>query len=351
MSVPARPVDPDNLAAPAEDCQDQQGNPRFSAKSPPRGPICQFQQVRERGEAEIIRLAQLQHGHVHRLQLSAAGLGRGAVMHRLETGWLQPIFPSAYRLGAADSGRLGRRMAAALHFKGNALIAGLDAADLWEMLDTTQRLTDQQPIDVLLLARSAHPVAGIRVRRVQSLARQDVRWRAGIPVTSPAWTVLYLASSLDDLELETAASVAFRRHGLRSSQLADVIARNPRAKGVARVRDLLARPTSLRDTRSKYERKLLRLIAATELPAPVPNAKVAGHMVDLLWPDLRLVVEFDSWSIHGRRGNFETDRLRDQNLAATGHQVVRVTARQIDKAPYALAARLATVITTLRLGR
>ncbi|HEX3802677.1 MAG TPA: hypothetical protein VHV75_07555 [Solirubrobacteraceae bacterium] len=288
---------------------------------------------------------------MHRLQLGAAGIGRGAVIHRLQTGWLQLTVPSVYRLGPADNGRLGRRMAAVLHFKGNAVVAGLDAADLWQMLDTTQQLTDDHPIDVLLVARSAHPVAGVRVRRVQALARQDVRWRNGIPVTSPARALLDLAGELDDLELETAASVAFRVHGLRPSQLADVASRNPGAKGVARLRDLCDRPQELRDTRSRYERRLLKLIGAAELPLPVTNVTAAGHMVDMLWPDLNLVIEFDSWSIHGRRGNFETDRLRDQNLAATRHQVMRVTARQIDDAPYALVARLATVMAMLRLSR
>ncbi len=41
--------------------------PRGKARS--SGAICHFEQVRGRGEAEIIRLAQLQHGHVHRFQL------------------------------------------------------------------------------------------------------------------------------------------------------------------------------------------------------------------------------------------------------------------------------------------
>jgi very-short-patch-repair endonuclease len=122
-------------------------------------------------------------------------------------------------------------------------------------------------------------------------------------------------------------------------------------KGVARLRALLEQPETLRDTRSLYERRLLRLIRAAELPLPATNAAAAGQMVDLFWPDLKLVVEFDGWQVHGRRTSFETDRLRDQRLSANGHQVVRVTARQIDRAPYALVARLASVITAVRLGR
>ena len=42
--------------------------------------------------------------------------------------------------------------------------------------------------------------------------------------------------------------------------------------------------------------------------------------------------------------------MRDQHLTAAGHHVIRITARQIDHRPYALIARIASVITTLRLS-
>jgi len=242
-------------------------------------------------------------------------------------------------------------MAAALYFRGYAVASDVDAAGLWQMLDSTQQPNDRTAVHVLLVAPSYRPQPGIRVHRAQSLARQDIRARHGIPVTSPARTVLDLAGSLDELELEAAMLIAFRKQGLRMSQLQDVIARNPYAKGVARLRALLDPPQTLRDTRSLYERRLLRLLRDAELPLPVTNVRAAGHVVDALWPDLKLVVEFDGWRHHGERDRFETDRLRDQHLAATGHQAIRITARQINDRPYALVARIASVITTLRVGR
>jgi very-short-patch-repair endonuclease len=242
-------------------------------------------------------------------------------------------------------------MAAALHFKGNALIAGRAAARHWGLLDTTQRLRDDDPIDVLLVGRNAARVRGVRIHRTSSLPRRDVRWRQGIPVVSPARALLEMAARFDDLELEAATLIAFRRWGVRASHITDLIARHPRAKGVARLRMLTQDTGSLRDTRSEYERRLRRLIAAAGLPAPLSNSTVAGHMVDMLWPELKLVVEFDGWEFHGRRSSFEVDRIRDQDLAAAAHQVVRVTARQIDDTPYALVARLSSVIAGRRLSR
>jgi very-short-patch-repair endonuclease len=242
-------------------------------------------------------------------------------------------------------------MAAALHLRGNALVAGLDAAELLQMLDTTQRRNGARPIEMLVVARTIHPIPGIRARRVPAIARQDMRWRHGIPVTSPARTLLDLAAVFDDFELEAALAAAFRRNAVRASQLRDVIQRNSYAKGAHRLRALLDSAETPHDTRSGYERRLLALIRDAELPMPQSNVSVGGYMVDMVWPDLKLVVEFDSWGFHGNRASFEIDRLRDQVLSTSDHHVMRVTARQVDSNPTALVARLAAVITTRRLSR
>ncbi len=76
-------------------------------------------------------------------------------------------------------------------------------------------------------------------------------------------------------------------------------------------------------TRSRYERKLLRLIKLAELPTPLVNTKALGYEVDFLWPQQKLVVEFDGFGPHGHREAFETDRLRDQRLVAAGYRVLR----------------------------
>ena len=241
-------------------------------------------------------------------------------------------------------------MAAALHFRGHGLVSGRAAAQLWALTDTTQVLRAADPIEILLVGRSAAPRAGMHVRFAGTLAPQDIRWRSGIPVTSPALTVLQLAAQFDELELEAILVAGLRRNLMRVSQIQEVIERNPHAKGVAKVRDLLERPESLQDTRSGYERKLLTLLHDAQLPRPETNVWVGGKLVDAFWPDLKLVIEFDGWGVHGKRGQFEADRVRDQELTASGHHVVRVTAQQIDHRPLALTARIATTIALLRLG-
>jgi very-short-patch-repair endonuclease len=238
-------------------------------------------------------------------------------------------------------------MAAALFFRGDALVTDLDAASLWTLLDTTQQPQQASPVDVLLVGRSSKPRPGIKIHRVKALAKPDIRWRHGIPVTSPAVTILRLAGQMDDLELETVLSAGFRKNIVRRSQLDEVMKRNPRAKGIAVLRHLLGQGESLHDTRSIYERKLLKLLRAAELPLPITNTWVGGVYVDGVWPDLKLVFEFDGWERHGEREAFETDRVRDQRLLIAQHQVMRITARQIDHRPYALVARIARITAAL----
>ena len=91
---------------------------------------------------------------------------------------------------------------------------------------------------------------------------------------------------------------------------------------------------------------LLSLLRRAQLPAPAVNAQLLGMEVDLLWPRERLVVEFDGFGYHSSRRSFERDRLRDQRLVAAGYRVIRVTARQLDRTPEAVLARVAAALAT-----
>jgi very-short-patch-repair endonuclease len=348
---PDRPAPADKPAAPAVDCRVRPRDRTVPDNHALAGTVCRFEPVRGLGDREMFRLADLQHGALHLQQLRAASIGRHALAHRVDTGQLRRLFPSVYAVGRAQTDLHGRSMAALLHFKGDALASATSAAELWSLVDTTQQSQPNRCVEVLLVGRNAEPTPGIRIHRTRTLARQDIRWRHGIPLTSPARTLLDLAAILDQFELESALSAAFRRSAVRRNQLADVISRNPHAKGVGRLRTLVEATAKPRDTRSDYERRLLALLREAELPLPQTNAYVGPHMVDMLWPDLKFIVEFDSWSFHGDRASFEEDRLRDQVLATADHQVMRITARHLDHTPTALVARLAAIMTARRLSR
>jgi hypothetical protein len=98
------------------------------------------------------------------------------------------------------------------------------------------------------------------------------------------------------------------------------------------------------ETLSDLEDRFLALCAHHGLPRPAVNARPLGFRVDFLWPDRRLVAETDGWRHHRTRAAFETDRARDQELAAAGFVVLRFTHRQIASDPAGVAAKLSTLL-------
>ena len=92
--------------------------------------------------------------------------------------------------------------------------------------------------------------------------------------------------------------------------------------------------------RSELERRFLELCRDAGLPRPAMNAWVAGHEVDALWEDQRLVVELDGRSFHETRAAFERDRIRDAALQLAGYRVLRVTRRRLEAEPEAVIAAI-----------
>jgi very-short-patch-repair endonuclease len=81
------------------------------------------------------------------------------------------------------------------------------------------------------------------------------------------------------------------------------------------------------------------------LPQPTCNGFVEGMEVDLLWPELRLIVEVDGYGTHGHGRAFESDRVRDQRLLAAGWRVARVTDWQMTELRAETAERFGRLLT------
>jgi hypothetical protein len=96
--------------------------------------------------------------------------------------------------------------------------------------------------------------------------------------------------------------------------------------------------------RSLLEAHFLPALVAAGIPAPECNVKlrIDGETleIDLLWKERLLAVETDGEETHGTRSAFQADRRRDQLLLAAGYRVARVTWRQAEDEPAAVAARI-----------
>jgi very-short-patch-repair endonuclease len=127
-------------------------------------------------------------------------------------------------------------------------------------------------------------------------------------------------------------------------QLLAIIERAPSRPGSSVIRSLLGAEAESGFTRSEAERRLRELLRAGGLERPLFNAPLLGYVVDVLWPEHRLVVEVDGYRYHGHRGAFERDRRRDQELAAAGYRVIHVTWLQLRDQPIAVITSIAQAL-------
>ena len=83
------------------------------------------------------------------------------------------------------------------------------------------------------------------------------------------------------------------------------------------------------DVRSDFETLVLPELIELGLRQPQVNAwlHVEGErfLVDFLWERQRVIVETDGRETHETPEAFQSDRRRDQFLAAAGYRVLRVT--------------------------
>ena len=286
-------------------------------------------------EQALIALARRQHGVVSVAQLAGIGCGRHWIAHRVAIGWLSRRHRGIYVVGPLEA-PFSAAMAAVLACGDGALLSHYPAAVLWALRPPP---TGAMHVTVMRDVRSRE---GIRVHRVSELDPRDVTRRHGIPVTSPARTLLDVAASAAQPELNRAVDEARVNRLVTDPSLNEQCSRYPTHRGTAALKTAIRTEPKL--TRSEAERRLLELIRAARLPEPRTNVRVGRHEVDFLWLDHRLVVEVDGYAFHSERRSFERDRRRDAELVATGYRVIRVTWRQIVEEPEATVAILAVAL-------
>jgi hypothetical protein len=269
----------------------------------------------ERGESVdgvIATLAAGQHGVVSRTQLLAAGVTARQIHWRLKRQRLHQIYRGVYAVGHEVLSGAAIWMAAVLAAGEGSVLSHWSAATLCRMRRgrgprshvTTPRRRRNQPRITFHQAR---------------LPEDEVTIEQGIPVTTPARTLLDLAPLLPSPTLARMIPAA-PSGGATLVQLLERYARRP---GLLKLRDALSMPGHM--TRSDLEATTLDAIGSAGLPLPEVNVSVEGYEVDFLWREHRVIAELDTYETHGSPLAFERDRQRDRRLAIAGWTVARVT--------------------------
>lgn len=284
-------------------------------------------------DQRIAALATRQHGVVATRQLAALGLPQRAVSHRAAAGRLHRVHRGVYAVGHPVLTVNGRRVAAILAAGPGAVLSHASAAALWEI-----RPTSATRIDVTVRSaagRGRRP--GLRIHRTPTLRDDEITEHQAIRVTTPARTLLDLASSLPRRALERALDEAEINELYDLRELQAVALAHAGERGAGRLQRALDEDGDPTLTDSELEELMLALCEDHSLERPKPQAWVAGLRVDFLFAASRLVVETDGYRYHRTRRAFERDRERDAILARAGYRTLRFTHRHLKREPAMVA--------------
>jgi very-short-patch-repair endonuclease len=289
----------------------------------------------------VAELAQRQYAVVSRTQLLALGMGRRAIVGRLQRGQLHEVFRGVYVVGVRRISRRGRWMAAVLACGEGAVLSHRSAGRLWRILPPAAEWVD------VTCSRAEIERKGIRGHRSLLL---DDEWlvEGGIPVTSSFRTIFDLAAVAPMREVERAFHEAEVRRLTDRVSLPVLLERYPGRRGTRNLRALLESPEPVGLTRNDFEEAFLALIDAHGVSRPRMNADISVRgrffQIDALWEREKVAVELDSRSVHGTKKRFESDRQRDRILVAEGWKTFHITWRALHKEATEIIADLTAAL-------
>ena len=276
-------------------------------------------------DAVIARLASRQYRVVTRRQLLAAGVGKDAIQHRVETHRLFGLHRGVYAVGISKVQSEGRWLAAVLACGGGAVLSHRPAAAHLRLLRA-----EPGPVHVTVPGTGCRPRRGIILHATRSLPRAEVTTRLAVPCTSVERTIIDLAGTEDWATVERTVEQAFALRLLGRTRMRDALDRARGRWGVRRLRRLIhGLLADLPYTRSELECRFLRLVHDAGLPAPVVNRHREGHRVDFAWPRAGLVVETDGRATHDNPYAFYKDHSRDLDLELADWRVIRLSWPQV----------------------
>ena len=299
--------------------------------------------------AEVIRR---QDQLVRRDQALASGLQRTVVDGHLRQRRWRRVLPSVYLTQHDAPGMepqlLVRRMIRAtwMWAGDSAIITGAAAAVWAQYLDDLPHGT---PIGVVVPpSRRMSTQPRVHVVRA-NLDRRDTTSYDGIRITSAYRSAVDLAASGHNDLLHRMAQGKW----LRPVALQEVLDRGTHRRGWTAAR--VAVRGSVTNPHSEAERLTHRALLGAGISDWRANVElvILGRRFrpDLVFDDVKLLVEIDGFAFHGDRDAFERDRSRQNLLTAAGWTVLRFTWRQIYDDPAAVVTQIEQTRRMLRSAR
>lgn len=299
----------------------------------------------------IAGLATDQGGVVSLDQLRDEGVTRQVAADRAQVGSLHRVHRGVYTVGHRSISRVTHLRAALLACGEGAVISHATAAALHGLWDKWPHL-----IDVTVPIEAGRKLDGIRCRRCRHPEPEEIEVRSGVAVTTVARTLVDLAGivGLPTLRKLVGRAAIRKRLDLDAVYLA---MHNAKGRRGLKALELALVPYRTKDgkvpdVRSDFETLVLPELVDMGLPRPSCNAPlyIEGErfLIDFLWEKMRVIVETDGRETHETPDAFQSDRRRDQFLAAAGYRVLRVTWNQMRSEPRGVLERVSRALDPSR---
>jgi very-short-patch-repair endonuclease len=266
-----------------------------------------------------------------------------AVARRRESGALERVLPRVYRSALVPATLEQRSLAAVLWAGARSVASHGSAACLWG-LDAGSEVE----LVHLWVPPSRAPTHPRVVVHRGAIDGNDLRLLKGVPVTSPARTVIDLAGRLDGEVLEAAVEDVLHRGLTTASTLERRLAAlggrgRPGAGRLERV--LMERDQAPLESRLEVKVwRLLRGAGFRPVRQYVVRCEGRTFRLDFAWPRLKVAVEADGFRAHGGKVAHVGDRRRWAALAASGWRIVPVTWDDCVKTPEVFLERVRSAV-------
>lgn len=264
-------------------------------------------------------------------QAQQAGLSRQAVYRRVRSGRWRRCSPGVYFVEDRLFTDRARIRAAVWGYGPRAVASGLAAA--W-WLEITSYPPETVEVTVPAVSNPQRRY-GIRTRR-RDLDPADCVTRQGLRTTTPALTVVEAAARRGGgMRIVDAA---LQRHLLDLRDLWGAHLRNKGRHGSPAARRLLRAADS--GAHSEAERVLVGLLRRARITGWTANRRLGRWEVDVLFRDPKIAVEVDGLAFHTDPEVFQRDRVKQNELALMGYQVLRFTWLDLTEYPERVIAEI-----------
>ncbi|MUL83868.1 MULTISPECIES: type IV toxin-antitoxin system AbiEi family antitoxin domain-containing protein [unclassified Mycolicibacterium] len=179
---------------------------------------------------------------------------------------------------------------------------------------------------------------GTKLRR-RDLDPHDIVERRGLQVTALPLTVVEAAARRGG-GAKLMDSALQRHTELRDLWRAHL--RNKGRHGSPTARRLLQAAAD--GARSEAERILVKLLKAARVTGWKANYRLGRYVIDVAFPSEKVAIETDGWAFHSDQEDFQHDRVRQNEIALLGWQVLRFTWLDLTEYPQRVIAEICFAI-------